>query len=148
MDRRMLRLLLTRLQPSAAIALTPIAAHADGPTVTITVGAAATLLDPTLVRVPVEITCTPLVVSFDQGSGADLRQAVSGRIAFGTGSEESTIICDGTPHPNSYLVWVSTSSPAPFRQGNATVSIGAYLCSATFICESGGAGGWRVLPEM
>lgn len=117
----------------------PATALAAEPPVTITVGTTGTLLDPTLVRIPVKITCAPLEVGSNQGA-ANLRQAVAGRVAFGQGYNQNPIICDGTPHANSYLVWVDTASPAPFHQGNATVQVSAYLCSPTFVCQSGGSG--------
>jgi hypothetical protein len=110
--------------PVVVTAVAPMTAHADDATVTITVNATGILLDRTLVRVPAEITCAPLEVQSNQG-GANLRQAVSGRIAFGQGFNENPIICDGTSHANSYLVWVDTASPAPFQQGKATVQISA-----------------------
>ena len=125
--------------PGLVIGMTPAAAHADDTTVTITVGATGALLDPTLVRVPANITCATLEVATNQGS-ATLKQAVYGRIAFGSGYAEKPVICDGTPHANSYLIWVDSTSRAPFRQGSATVQISAYLCSPTFTCESGGSG--------
>ncbi|MEV4313289.1 hypothetical protein [Actinocrispum sp. NPDC049592] len=125
--------------PVVVTIVAPMTAHADDVSVTITVNATGILLDRTLVRVPAEITCAPLEVRTNQG-GANLRQAVSGRIAFGQGFNENPIICDGMPHTNSYLVWVDTASPAPFRQGNATIQISAFLCSPTFVCESGGSG--------
>lgn len=139
MSHWILRSLLALTVPLAATTMVPITAHADDGIVTITVGATGELLDRTLVRVPVEITCSPLEVYLNQGY-ADLRQAVSGQVAFGQGWEESPITCDGTAHANSYLVWVDTASPAPFRQGDATVRVSAYLCSPTFVCESGGSG--------
>ncbi|OXM45394.1 hypothetical protein CFP75_31085 [Amycolatopsis alba DSM 44262] len=125
--------------PCVLLGMTSTLAHADESTVTITVGKAANLLDPTLVRVPVALTCPSMEVATNQG-GASLRQAVSGRIAFGSGRPEKPVVCDGTPHPNSYLIWVDTTSPAPFRVGNATAMISAYLCSPTFTCVSGGSG--------
>jgi hypothetical protein len=135
--RRFLRsLLVASSLPVAVVAMTPMAAHADTAMVTITVGETGKLLDPTLVRVPVTITCAPLVVATDQG-GANLKQAVPQGIAFGSGFEEHTITCDGTSHPNSYLIWVNTASPGGFQPGSATVQVSAFLCSATFTCQSG-----------
>jgi hypothetical protein len=139
MSKLVLRSLLALSLPVAVATLLPVTAHAEDAPVTITVSASGTLLDRTLARIPVQITCAPLDVRLNQGS-ASLRQAVSGRVAFGQGWEESPIICDGTPHANSYLVWVDTTSPAPFRQGNASVQVFAYLCSPTFVCQSGGSG--------
>lgn len=143
MSRWFLRSLLALSLPTTVMTVAPMTAHADDSTVTITVGATGTLLDPTLVRIPVKITCGPLEVSTNQGH-ADLRQGVSGRVAFGQGWEETSIICDGTPHANSYLVWVDTASPASFRQGNATVQISVFLCpeapTPIDLCESGGSG--------
>ena len=138
MRRLALRSLLILTLLPLSVLLTPLPAGAD-PGVTITVGASGTLLDPTLVRIPVQITCDPMEVATNQGS-AELRQAVSKRlIAHGTGFEESQIVCDGVPHPNSYLIWADPSGP-PFTKGNATVSISAFLCDATFVCQSGSSG--------
>jgi hypothetical protein len=129
--------------PVAVMTLAPVAAGADPGTLTITVGATGTLLDPTLVRVPAELTCAPMEIGSNQGS-ASLRQAVSGRVAFGSGFPENPMVCDGTPHAVSYLIWVDTASPAPFRRGDATVQIGAFLCppAPTPIadCQSGSSG--------
>jgi hypothetical protein len=138
--RRVARLPLVLVPLGAVLALVPSVAVAAEPGVAITVGAGV-LLDPTLVRIPIQVTCQPMTVETNQGR-ADLRQAVSGRIAFGEGWEETPIVCDGAPHPNSYLVWVDTASAAPFRAGTATVQISAFLCSGapTFECQSGGSG--------
>jgi hypothetical protein len=113
--------------PVAAMTLTPMVAHADDAAVTVTVGATGTLLNRTLVRVPVEISCAPLVVQYEQGH-AELRQAVSGRVAFGSGWRESPIICDGAPHANTYLIWVdrpvtrrSAQATPPSRPGHTCV---------------------------
>jgi hypothetical protein len=138
MRRLALRSLLILTLLLTSVLLTPLRAGAD-PGVTITVGPQATLLDPTLVRVPVQITCDAMEVATNQGS-AELRQAVSKQlIAHGTGWEESQILCDGQPHPNSYLIWADPSGP-PFTKGTATVSISAFLCDATFACQSGSSG--------
>lgn len=129
--------------PVAVMTAAPGDAHADPPKVTITLAATAQLLDPTLVRVPATITCAPLDVYTDQG-GARLEQAVSGRIAYGQGWRELPIVCDGKPHANSFVIWVDTASPAPFRRGNASVEASAYLCpqppTSNDACESGGSG--------
>lgn len=93
-------LLLAFLLPVAVITLAPVAADADAALLTITVGAAGTLLDPTLVRVPAELTCVPMEIGSNQGS-ASLRQAVSGKIAFGSGFPKNPFVCDGTPHATS-----------------------------------------------
>ncbi len=133
------RMTLVVLLLVAGTLLTPSAAEA-APDLSITVSPTATLLDPTLVQISVQITCAPMEVDYNQGR-AELRQASGGRIAFGDGFEDSTIICDGTPHPNSYLVWVDTASAAPFRTGTATVRVSVYLCSPVPVsCQSGGSG--------
>jgi hypothetical protein len=133
------RAMLALALPVVAMAVVPAVAHADTAEVTVTVGATGTLLDRTLVVVPVEITCAPMEVAYNQGS-AQLRQAVSGQVAYGQGWPDSPITCDGAPHANSYRIWVDAASPAPFRQGDATVVVGAYLCSPTFVCQSGSSG--------
>jgi hypothetical protein len=138
MRRLALRSLLILTLLPISVLLTPLPAGAE-PGVTITVATQGTLLDPTLVRVPVQITCDPMEVATNQGS-AELRQAVSKRlIAYGSGFEESQIVCDGLPHPNAYLIWADPSSP-PFTKGSATIRISAFLCDATFICQSGSSG--------
>jgi hypothetical protein len=143
MAKTILTPLLALSLPVAVMAAGPGIAYADAPKVTITVAATAKLLDPTLVRVPATITCAPLDVYTDQG-GAELKQAVVGRIAYGQGWREQPIVCDGKPHANNFLIWVDTASPAPFRQGNATVQASAYLCppppTPNDACESGGSG--------
>ena len=121
-----------------SIVLTPLAASAQTEGVTITVGAEGILLDPTLVRIPVEISCAPMEVSYNMGY-AQLEQAVSKQlIAHGQGWEENAIVCDGTAHPNSYLIWADTSSQ-PFEKGDATFQASAYLCGSAG-CQSGGSG--------
>ncbi len=137
------RSLLAISLPVAVMILAPMTAAADPASLTITVGVTGTLLDPTLVRVPTEFTCAPMDVGTNQGS-ASLRQAVSGKVAFGSGFPQDPIVCDGTPHAVRYLIWVDTASPAPFRRGNATVQIGAFLCppapTPTSSCQSGSSG--------
>lgn len=140
MQRRVKRSLLLFTFLVVAVVLTPLTASAQSaPTVTITPGPEGFLLDATLVRVPVEITCAPMEVEFNQGS-AELRQAVSkDAIAVGRGFEDSRIVCDGTPHTNSYSLWAEPSGP-PFEKGDATVDISAFLCDPSFSCQSGGSG--------
>lgn len=77
-------------------------------------------------------------VQNSQGSGW-LKQAVSGNVAFGQGQADSPIVCDGTPHANSYRIWVETFSPAPFRQGDATVDLWANACGSNG-CQYGQSG--------
>src|SRR5215470_13184828 len=105
MPRRVLRFLLVLGLLPVSVVLTPLSAGAQGG-VTVTVGADSVLLDLTLVRVPVEITCQPMVVYYYQSSG-QLKQAVSKQlIATGTSYNlEDPIVCDGLPHPNSDLFW-------------------------------------------
>lgn len=126
-----------------AAILTPSTAAADPAPLTITVGSVAVLPDPTLVDVPARLACAPMVVGSSQTS-ASLRQAVSGRVAFGSGSPRDPIVCDGTPHTVTFQVWVDTSSPTPFRPGDATVQISAFLCPPTpapiSACQSGSSG--------
>src|SRR5215468_184977 len=93
------RPLVVLLMLVGGVGLTPLSAGAD-PGVTITVAPQAALLDPTLVRVSVEITCAPMQVGFNMGN-AQLEQAVSKtQIAHGSGFEQSQIVCDGAFHPN------------------------------------------------
>lgn len=132
------RAMLALALPVAAMAVVPAVAQADTAEITFTVGATGTLLDRTLVVVPVEITCGPMEVQYSQGFGS-LRQAVSGNVAFGQGQGDSPIICDGTPHANSYRIWVDTASPAPFRQGDATVDVWASACASN-VCQFGQSG--------
>jgi hypothetical protein len=121
-----------------SVVLTPLAASAQTEGVTITVAAEGILLDPTMVRVPVEISCAPMEVSYNMGY-AQLQQAVSKQlIAHGQGWEENAIVCDGMAHPNSYLIWADTSGP-PFEKGDATFGASAYLCGPSG-CQSGGSG--------
>jgi len=134
----MLRLLPILISLSISALLAPLPASAED-SVTITVGADSVLLDPTLVEVPVSITCAPMDVYYNMGS-AELRQAVSKQlIAYGRGYEQSPIVCDGQPHANSYLLWADPSG-APFTKGDATVFVGVYLCSPSYYCQSGNSG--------
>lgn len=140
---KLMRAFLALSLPVAVMALAPMAAEADAASLTITVGPTGTLLDPTLVRVPTEFICAPMEVATNQGS-ASLRQAVSGRIAFGSGFPETPVVCDGTSHAINYLIWVDTASPSPFARGNATVQINAFLCppapTPTSACQSDSSG--------
>src|SRR6266536_2324269 len=137
------RSMLVFLLPVAMLTLAPMVAEAEPASFPITVGKTGALLDPTLVRVPTEFTCAPMEVDFPQ-VGAQLKQAVSGKVAFGSGYTDDPIICDGTPHTVDFLIWVDTASPAPFRRGNATVLVGAFLCppapTPTDACQSGSSG--------
>ena len=136
MQRRILRLLVLMLLSISAVFI-PLQASAETG-VTITVGATSTLLDPTLVIVPVQITCDPMDVDYNQGY-AELRQAVSKRlIAHGVGYPQDLIVCDGLPHENPYQFWADPSGP-PFSKGDATVTINVYLCGSGF-CQSGSSG--------
>jgi hypothetical protein len=69
------RLLLVMTSLLISLVIVPVEANAQTG-VTITVGADSVLLDPTLVRVPVQITCDPMDVRLNQGN-AELGQAVS-----------------------------------------------------------------------
>lgn len=129
--------------PVAMLPLTATAAEADPARFPIEVAATGTLLDPTLVRVPARITCAPMEVGMAQG-GAQVKQASSGKIAFGSGAWESPIVCDGAPHTIDFLIWVDTASPAPFHRGSATVALNAFLCppppTSNDSCQSGYSG--------
>jgi hypothetical protein len=140
MTRRLLRLLLMLTCVSALIALTPLGARAQDE-VTITVGATGTLqARGVVVTVPVEITCGPLEVDprFTMAD-AELRQAVKRQIAHGFGFPEQPIICDGTPHPNTFTVQADTSGP-PFRKGDAAVEVFVRVGNETSCCISGSSG--------
>jgi hypothetical protein len=138
MRRRGLRFLFVLGLLLVSAVLTPLNAGAQSD-VTFTIGADSVLLDPTLVQVPVEITCQPMdVVTFL--AGGQLKQALSKHlIATGSGRlEGSTVVCDGLPHPNSYLFWVDFGSPS-FTKGDATVFVTAFLCDQ-ISCQSGSSG--------
>ena len=141
MIRRLLRLLLMLTCVSALVALTPPGAHAQGE-VTITVGATGTLLARGVAAtIPVEMTCGPIEVDprFTM-TDAELNQAVKRQIAHGFGFfPEQPIVCDGTPHPNTYTVVADASGP-PFRKGDAAVEVGLRVGNETFCCISGGSG--------
>lgn len=138
MRTRLLRSLLVLAVLPFAVVLTSLDANAE-PSVTVAVGAQGTLLDPTVVVVPVEITCAGIDVTDSFGEAA-LLQAVSKRqIAYGGGTIQSQVVCDGTPHPNSYLIWADPSY-APFIKGDASVSASVVACDATFTCASGNSG--------
>ena len=140
MTRRLLRLLLMLTCVSALVALTPLGAQAQGE-VTITVGATGTLLvRGVAATVPMEITCGPIEVDprFTMAD-AELRQAVKHQIAHGFGFPEQPIVCDGTPHPNTYTVVADASGP-PFRKGDAAVEVGLRVGNETACCISGSSG--------
>jgi hypothetical protein len=140
MTRRLLRLLLMLTCVSALVALTPLGARAQG-TVTITVGATGTLQANGVVAVvPVEITCGPLEVDprFTMAD-AQLTQAVKRQIAQGFGSPDQPIVCDGSPHANTFTVLASATGP-PFRKGDAAVRIFVTVGNETECCISGSSG--------
>jgi hypothetical protein len=141
MTRRLPRLLLVLTCVSALVALTPLGAQAQGE-VTITVGARGELLlRGVAATVPVEITCGPMEVDprFTDTS-AELQQAVRHRIAHGFGFfPEQPIVCDGTPHPNTFTVEADTSGP-PFRKGDAVVEVVVQVGNEEFCCPSGSSG--------
>jgi len=140
MTRRLLRLLVMLTCVSALVALTPLGARAQGE-VTITVGATGTLqARGVLVTVPVEITCGPIEVDprFTEAF-AELNQAVKRQIAHGFGSPNEPIVCDGTPHANTFTVLADTSGP-PFRKGDAAVEVFVRVGNETECCISGSSG--------
>ena len=140
MTKRVLRLLLMLTCASALVALTPLAAQAQEE-VTITVGATGTLqANGVVVTVPVEITCGPIEVD-PRFTMADalLQQAVKRQIAQGFGNPDQPIICDGTPHPNTFTILASPSGP-PFRKGDAAVRVFVTVGNETVCCISGSSG--------
>lgn len=138
-SRRILRSALVLVALPVSLVMVPLSAEAQTG-VTVTIGADSVLLDPTLIRVPVQISCEPMDVRTDMGSTSELRQAVSRlRIAHGTGVRENEVVCDGTVHANSYLFWADPSGP-PFGAGTATVSIRVNLCDQSFNCQDGSSG--------
>jgi hypothetical protein len=140
MTRRLLRLLLMVTCVSALVALTPLGAKAQGE-VTITVGASGTLQAKGVVAtVPVEITCGPLEVDprFTEAT-ATLNQAVKRQIAQGFGTPNQPIVCDGTPHANTFTILASASGP-PFRKGDAAVQVFLRVGNETECCISGSSG--------
>jgi hypothetical protein len=60
------------------------------------------------------------------------------QIAVGHGFEENPIVCDGTPHPNTYPFWAEPSGPL-FKKGDATANIAVFLCGPD-TCQSGSSG--------
>lgn len=140
MIRRLLRLLLMLTCVSALVALTPLGARAQDEVV-ITVGATGTLqARGVVVVVPVEITCGPLEVDprFTMAD-ATLTQAVKRQIAQGFGTPDQPIVCDGTPHANTFTILASASGP-PFRKGDAAVRIFVTVGNETECCLSGSSG--------
>jgi hypothetical protein len=140
MTRRLPRLLLMLTCISALLALTPLGAQAQGE-VTITVGATGTLLARGAgATVPMEITCGPLEVDprFTMAD-AELHQAVKHQIAHGFGFPEQTIVCDGTPHPNTATIVADASGP-PFRKGDAAAEVFVRVGNETQCCISGSSG--------
>jgi hypothetical protein len=140
----MVRRALVALSLPALVLLTPLPASAD-PAAALTIGPEALLLDPTLVRVPVEITCGPMEV-YDTYGWAELKQAVSKQeVAWGDGWIDSQPVCDGTPHPNSYLITsggILNGQPSgpPFEKGDATIIAVLELCDPTWSCQRLGSG--------
>jgi hypothetical protein len=57
----------------------------------------------------------------------------------GFGFPEQPIICDGTPHPNTFTVQADTSGP-PFRKGDAAVEVFVRVGNETSCCISGSSG--------
>ena len=140
MTTRRLRLLLMLACVSALVALTPLGAQAQEE-VTITVGATGTLqARGVVVTVPVEITCGPIEVD-PRFTMADalLQQAVKRQIAQGFGNPDQPIVCDGTPHPNTFTILASASGP-PFRKGDAAVRVFVTVGNETACCISGSSG--------
>jgi hypothetical protein len=140
MTTRLLRLLLMLTCVSALVALTPLGARAQEE-VTITVGATGTLeARGVVVTVPVEITCGPIEVDprFTMAD-AQLTQAVKRQIAQGFGTPDQPIVCDGTPHANTFTVLASATGP-PFRKGDAAVRVFVTVGNETECCISGSSG--------
>jgi hypothetical protein len=93
-----------------------------------------------LATVPVEITCGPIEVDprFTEAF-VELNQAVKRQIAHGFGSPNEPIVCDGTPHANTFTVLADTSGP-PFRKGDAAVEVFVRVGNETECCISGSSG--------
>jgi hypothetical protein len=49
------------------------------------------------------------------------------------------VVCDGTPHANSYLVWADLSG-SPFAKGDASVVATVVVCDATYTCDNENSG--------
>jgi hypothetical protein len=138
MTRQLLRWLLVLTCVSALIALTPLSAGAQSE-ITITVGATGTLQSRVVARVPVEITCAPTEIFFGD-TGGNIMQAAGRQIAHGDGGVDLTsIVCDGTPHPTSFVYTADFDSP-PFHGGNAVITALVSLCDVNFVCQRGESG--------
>jgi hypothetical protein len=108
----------------------PLGAQAQS-AVTISVGSTATLSKSrVVVTVPVQITCAPIGTVFDNMGNATIEQAAGHAIASGSGFEDQPIVCDGTPHPNTYTLSADPTGP-PFHGGQASVSISVSLDGST-----------------
>jgi len=110
-------------------------------TITVKVGATATLQARLLVTVPLTITCTLPVGSTVNSDLARLnvQEAVSRSITAGSGSPnpDGSFACDGATY--AYMVQVQ-SSTVPWHGGQAVVNAGVgacgFLADSSFQCTS------------
>jgi hypothetical protein len=141
-DKAMIgRLLSFFLVPTAAlavVAMTPLGAQAQSD-VTISIGSTGTLAPSRVVAtVPVQITCAPVGTVQAVQEGATLEQAAGHAIASGSGFSDQPIVCDGTPHANSFTFSADATGP-PFHGGPASVNISLFIFGSDGF-ESGGSG--------
>lgn len=129
----------------AVVALLPTAASADN--MTLTIGSSGKLVAGVEVDIPTIVNCAPLPAPSDTGmSSIQLEQAVSkSLIAHGSGFWP-TVICDGSDHAATAVVFADPSGP-PFKKGQAVVT-GVFLqvCTTSFpfVCDST-SGGHQVI---
>lgn len=140
-SRHRTRFLFLALCVSALVALLPVAASADG--VTLTIGSKGQLVAGVEVDISAVVNCATLPApTAGSMSSLELEQAVSkSSIAHGSG-QWPAVTCDGTDHPVTVAVFADPSGP-PFKKGQAVVTSASFnVCtnSFPFVCEGGGAG--------
>lgn len=109
--------------------------------VTIEIGPQAGLRALVLVKVPVRISCP---TGFDrvEASNGPLQQAAGSAIArtnVSAGLLAQPLVCDGTPHQNSFTAMADPAGP-PFHAGEAAIRITLQLCNPDFECRAGDSG--------